>query len=90
MHAGTRLALYGAGLVVAFGGAFGLAGVVVPDSAPASWEEGTEMSTHDRLSLDFQVDDQVHTAELVLDAPPGDEGTSGATAPHDETPSHSD
>ncbi len=30
MNAGTRLALYGAGLVVAFGGAFGLAGVIVP------------------------------------------------------------
>ena len=27
MKAGGRLALYGAGLVVAFGGAFGLAGV---------------------------------------------------------------
>ena len=32
MKAGTRLALYGAGLAVAFGAAFGISGVVVPDS----------------------------------------------------------
>lgn len=46
MNAGGRLALYGAGLVVAFGGAFGLADSVIPDSSVAAWAEGTEMGTH--------------------------------------------
>ncbi|MGX1931637.1 heavy-metal-associated domain-containing protein [Microbacterium resistens] len=40
MRAGARLALYGAGVAAAFGAAFGLAGVVVPDSAVAAWEKG--------------------------------------------------
>ena len=60
MRAGTRLSLYGVGLVAAFGAAFGLGGVVVPDSVVESWTqqsgadehsehgEGAEqMSTHD-------------------------------------------
>lgn len=46
MKAGARLALYGAGLAVAFGGAFGLAGVVVPDSLVAAWAEESEMNSH--------------------------------------------
>ena len=52
MNTGTRLGLYGAGLVVAFGGAFGVAGAVVPDSAVTEWAEespagGAEMEAHD-------------------------------------------
>ena len=47
MNAGARLSLYGAGLVVAFGGAFGVAGAVVPDSAVTGWKEGSEMKGHD-------------------------------------------
>ncbi|SDD53357.1 hypothetical protein SAMN05216410_3447 [Sanguibacter gelidistatuariae] len=47
MKTGARLSLYGVGLVVAFGGAFGVAGVVVPNSAVAQWAEGTEMNGHD-------------------------------------------
>lgn len=39
MNAAGRLSLYGAGLVAAFAGAFGVASVVVPDSLVASWEE---------------------------------------------------
>lgn len=46
MKAGGRLALYGAGLVVAFGGAFGLAGAVIPDSFVAAWAEGSDVNTH--------------------------------------------
>ena len=46
MKAGGRLALYGAGLVVAFGGAFGLAGAVIPDSFAAAWAEGSGVNAH--------------------------------------------
>ncbi|USI92971.1 YdhK family protein [Rhodococcus pyridinivorans] len=46
MKAPARLALYGAGLVVAFGGAFGLAGIAVPDSAVQTWTEESEMDAH--------------------------------------------
>lgn len=41
MNAGARLALYGAGLLVAFGGAYGLARVAVPESVVAAWAEGS-------------------------------------------------
>ncbi len=46
MKAGARLALYGAGLVVAFGGAFAAAGVVIPDGFVAAWAEGSDMNAH--------------------------------------------
>lgn len=46
MRTGTRLTLYGLGLVVAFGGAFGVAGAVVPESTVASWTEGIDMDEH--------------------------------------------
>jgi hypothetical protein len=46
MNAGTRLTLYGLGLVVAFGGAFGLAGAVIPTSVVDGWTKGTEMDSH--------------------------------------------
>lgn len=47
MNTGARLALYGLGLVAAFGGAFAIAGAVVPGSVVAGWTEGTEMNGHD-------------------------------------------
>jgi hypothetical protein len=52
MKTGARLAIYGLGLVVAFGGAFGIAGAVVPDSAVADWAmghdtKGSQMNGHD-------------------------------------------
>ncbi|WP_353987486.1 heavy-metal-associated domain-containing protein [Ruicaihuangia caeni] len=47
MNTGARLAIYGLGLVVAFGGAFGIAGAVVPDSALAAWTKGSEMNGHE-------------------------------------------
>lgn len=46
MRAGARLALYGAGLVAAFGGAFAAAGAVVPGSVVAVWAEGSDMNAH--------------------------------------------
>lgn len=46
MKTGARLALYGAGLVVAFGGAFGLAGVIVPNSLVDAWAEESETNSH--------------------------------------------
>jgi hypothetical protein len=39
MKAGTKLAIYGAGLLAMFGAAYGLAGVVVPESVVTSWME---------------------------------------------------
>ncbi|GAB3709875.1 heavy-metal-associated domain-containing protein [Mariniluteicoccus flavus] len=46
MKAPVRLAAYGAGLVVAFGAAFGLAGVAVPDSAVAAWAQSSDSGSH--------------------------------------------
>ena len=46
MNAGTRLAIYGIGVVVAFGGAFGLASAIVPPSVVSDWKDGTEMNSH--------------------------------------------
>ena len=39
MKAGTKLAIYGAGVLATFGAAYGLAGVVVPESVVTSWME---------------------------------------------------
>lgn len=47
MNTGARLGLFGAGLVVAFGAAFGLAGVIVPASAVSDWTKGADMDDHD-------------------------------------------
>lgn len=46
MNTGARLTLYGLGVVVAFGGAFGLAGALVPTSLVTDWTKGTEMNNH--------------------------------------------
>lgn len=51
MNTGTRLGLYGAGLVVAFGGAFGIASAAVPESTVAGWSgdartAGNDMQGH--------------------------------------------
>lgn len=52
MNAGAKLALYGAGLVVAFGAAFGLAGVIVPESFVADWigsaDGASEQTDHEK------------------------------------------
>lgn len=46
MNAVWRLALYGAGLVVAFGAAFGLANVIVPDAFVSNWMEQSDTTAH--------------------------------------------
>ncbi|GAA1800626.1 heavy-metal-associated domain-containing protein [Agromyces neolithicus] len=47
MKTGARLGLYGLALVVAFGGAFGIAATMVPVGAVAAWEKGSEMKGHE-------------------------------------------
>lgn len=46
MKTGTRLAVYGLGLVVAFGGAFGVSQAVIPQSVVSDWTKGTESNGH--------------------------------------------
>ncbi|MFK3678009.1 heavy-metal-associated domain-containing protein [Microbacterium sp. NPDC090218] len=46
MNTGTRLTVYGLGLVVAFGGTFALASAVIPTSIVNDWAKGTEMDSH--------------------------------------------
>ena len=46
MKTGARLALFGAGLAVAFGGAFGIAAAVAPDDIVAASQEGSDMNEH--------------------------------------------
>lgn len=46
MKTGARLALFGAGLAVAFGGAFGIAAAVAPDDIVAESQEGSGMNEH--------------------------------------------
>lgn len=41
MNAAGRLGLYGAGVAVAFAGAFGVAALVVPDDVVAAWQDAT-------------------------------------------------
>ena len=48
MRTGARLALYGLGLVLVFGGAFGIAGAVAPAGTATAWVKGTEMNDHDQ------------------------------------------
>lgn len=55
MNAAGRLGLYGAGVVVAFGGAFAIAAAVVPDSAVANWAAAaseSSMADHAGMSSD--------------------------------------
>ncbi|WP_223622939.1 heavy-metal-associated domain-containing protein [Microbacterium sp. EST19A] len=46
MKTGARLALFGAGLAVAFGGAFGIAAAVAPDDIVAESQKGSDMNEH--------------------------------------------
>lgn len=71
MRTGTRLAVYGLGLVVAFGGAMAIGGAVVPATAVAEWTEGAETSGH--------ADGHSGTSEEAT-GPKADADASGATA----------
>jgi hypothetical protein len=77
MKTAPRLAGFGAGLVVAFGAAFGLASVIVPDSVVVEWEERRDTDTHgddhdgtERKSAghpDLHPSGIVRTAEFAID-----------------------
>lgn len=69
MNAGARLAVYGLGLVVAFGGAFGVAKAIVPASVVDEWTEGAEMDGHD-----------AHDAHGATDTAPAESAGGAATA----------
>ncbi|WP_454163775.1 heavy-metal-associated domain-containing protein [Gordonia iterans] len=57
MKAGTRLVLYGLGLVVAFAAAFGIARAVVPQTTVDSWNErAAEHGAHDDAAHDEGTD----------------------------------
>jgi len=47
MNTAGRLIIYGAGLAVAFAGAFTVAGAVVPDGFVNEWKDKAQMSEHD-------------------------------------------
>lgn len=70
MNAAGRLALYGAGLVVAFGGAFGLAGVVVPDRVVESWTQKSGTTDHMKsmqgsgATIGGSTDEAAHMADI--------------------------
>jgi hypothetical protein len=92
MKAPARLAIYGAGLVVAFGGAYGLAGVLVPDSVVAGWHDTSEMNDHsegrdDMNTQDHGMDEAGQEAggmaghEHAPDGGPAPEGIEPATKP---------
>ncbi|MBT2483549.1 MULTISPECIES: heavy-metal-associated domain-containing protein [unclassified Microbacterium] len=67
MNAGARLAVYGLGLVVAFGGAFGLAQVIVPASVVGEWTKGAEMKDHgDHGTPATATEDSAHAAAAAL------------------------
>ncbi|WP_244302848.1 heavy-metal-associated domain-containing protein [Leucobacter coleopterorum] len=42
MNAGSRLTIYGVGLVIAFVSAFGLTNIIIPDDASVAWTERNE------------------------------------------------
>lgn len=46
MKTWARLSLYGLGIALTFGGAYGVAGAVVPESTVDSWTRGDEMDEH--------------------------------------------
>lgn len=65
MKAPVRLAAYGAGLVVAFGAAFGLAGVVVPDSVLAAWAKSSDTGSHGEGHGDTEEQNMEHAMNGV-------------------------
>lgn len=61
MNVAGRLSLYGAGVLVAFGAAFGIASVVVPDNAVANWNA----AARDSSMVDHAGMSGADTAETV-------------------------
>lgn len=71
MNAAGRLGLYGVGVVVAFGAAFGIGSAVVPASAVDEWTAAAagheEMSMDPELSLDPTSTSEVDGFTVTLD-----------------------
>lgn len=65
MKAPVRLAAYGAGLVVAFGAAFGLAGVAVPDSVVTAWAKSSDSNAHGEGHSDTEEQNMEHAMNGV-------------------------
>ncbi|MBP6685527.1 MAG: hypothetical protein KA158_08900 [Leucobacter sp.] len=60
MSTAARLTLYGAGLVAAFGAAFGLASVVVPESFVADWIASGEQAEHEPATAEQAPESAAH------------------------------
>ncbi|GGF40529.1 hypothetical protein GCM10010922_14930 [Microbacterium sorbitolivorans] len=72
MNAAGRLGLYGVGVVVAFGAAFGIGAAVVPESAVADWTEAAasgheDMDMAPELELDPTSTSEVDGFTVALD-----------------------
>lgn len=67
MNAGARLGLYGAGLAVAFGAAFGIAALIAPDRPVEQAQEENEMNGHAHGAVETQAPDHsAHTGAAAL------------------------
>jgi hypothetical protein len=64
MNTGARLGIYGLGLVVAFGGAFGVAGAVVPEATVTDWVKEGEMNDH-TPAKDTDAGSTAHAADAL-------------------------
>jgi hypothetical protein len=51
MNTGTRLGVYGAGLVLAFGGTFAIAGALAPDDTAANWAQDDQAGHGDPATI---------------------------------------
>ncbi|GAB2524998.1 MAG TPA: hypothetical protein DEA69_05965 [Microbacterium sp.] len=81
MNAAGRLALFGGGLVVAFGAAYGLAGVIVPDSFVQSWTERSDMNEHGADSGDHAAGSGHSAHDHPADGGPAPAGIQDAIDP---------
>jgi hypothetical protein len=78
MNAPTRLVLFGAGLVAAFGATYGLAGIAVPDSAVSTWQDKTPTNDHiERHSTMSDKNSDAH--DHAADGGPAPAGIEPAT-----------
>ncbi|MGI6879425.1 DUF1541 domain-containing protein [Microbacterium sp. gxy059] len=81
MNAAGRLALYGAGLVAAFGAAYGLAGVVVPDGVVTSWQERSAESAPHEGADDMSAHEGHGAHDHPADGGPAPEGIAALADP---------
>ncbi|MFJ4045751.1 YdhK family protein [Microbacterium sp. NPDC089987] len=89
MNAAGRIAIYGAGLVVAFGGAYALASVVVPPSVVAAWQEEAMGDGHNAEGGDGMSNADDHNDDGAMaghdHAPDGGPAPDGIAAAADPT-----